>query len=72
MLKVGDKIRIIQMKHEPRYSGKEGIIKHIDGIGQCHGTWGELALIPELDEFQILPKDNEVNPCPETKISPKN
>ena len=36
------------------YNGKEGVITHIDGIGQLHGTWGGLAVIPEKDEIQIL------------------
>lgn len=59
--KVGDRIRIIRMDdnggkdlHACHYNGKEGVITHIDGIGQLHGTWGGLAVIPEKDEIQIL------------------
>lgn len=59
--KVGDRIRIIRMDdncgkdlHARHYNGKEGVITHIDGIGQLHGTWGGLAVIPEKDEIQIL------------------
>lgn len=52
--KVGQKIRIIEMKGEPHYSGKEGIIKHIDDIGQLHGTWGGLAVIPSEDQIEII------------------
>ena len=37
------------------YPGKEGIVTMIDDIGQIHGTWGGLALVPELDDFTILP-----------------
>ena len=49
MYKVGDKIRILSMKGEPHYSGREGVIEFIDSIGQLHGTWGGLAVIPEED-----------------------
>ena len=53
--KVGQRIRIIHLEGEGnRYDGKEGIIEHIDGIGQLHGTWGWLAVIPEADEFRVI------------------
>ena len=52
--KVGDTIRIIEMKGEPNYTGKTGIIKHIDDMGQLHGTWGGLAIIPEEDIFEVV------------------
>ena len=54
MVKVGDKIKIIYMEGEPQYTGKVGIVQIIDGIGQIHGTWGGCALIPNVDEFEIL------------------
>ena len=51
----GQRIRIIHLEGEDsRYDGKEGVIEHIDGIGQLHGTWGGLAIIPEADKFQII------------------
>ena len=53
---VGDKIRIINMKGEPRYTGKEGVVEYIDDIGQLHGTWGGCAIIPNEDEFIIIEK----------------
>lgn len=54
-MKVGDKIRIIHLAGEDnRYDGKEGVITHIDSIGQLHGTWGGLAVIPTEDEFEIV------------------
>ncbi len=37
-----------------RYDGKEGEIEVIDAIGQLHGTWGGLAVIPEADEFIVI------------------
>lgn len=54
MAKVGDKIKIIYMDGEPQYSGKMGIITHIDDIGQIHGTWGGCALIDGVDEYEIV------------------
>ena len=56
--KVGDKIRIIHLEGENNdYDGKEGEIEHIDGIGQLHGSWGGLAVIPGVDEFEIITED---------------
>ena len=52
--KKGDTIRIIEMKGEPRYDGKIGVVEHIDDIGQVHGTWGGCAIQPERDTFEIL------------------
>ena len=53
--KVGQKVRIIHLEGgDTRYDGKEGVIEHIDGIGQLHGTWGGLAIIPEADEFTVI------------------
>ena len=61
MAKVGDKIRIVRMDDNGgqdwqarAYNGKEGVITHIDSIGQLHGTWGGLAVNPECDEFITL------------------
>lgn len=56
-MKVGDKIRIIRMEDElqgDKYAGREGVIEYIDSMGQLHGTWGGLAIIPEVDIVQIL------------------
>lgn len=52
-MKLGDKVRIIRMVDEPRYSGRTGVIKHIDDFDQLHGTWGGCALIPGYDEFEV-------------------
>lgn len=62
MAHIGDKIKILHLCGEPMpinrsYYGKEGIIKYIDDIGQFHGTWGGLAIDPDVDEF-IIVEDN--------------
>lgn len=60
-MQIGDKIRIIKMDdnagkdlqaHE--YNGREGVITLIDALGQLHGTWGGLAVNPEIDTFEII------------------
>ena len=58
MVKKGDKIRIIEMVGEPHYTGKEGVVNHIDDIGQIHGTWGGCAIVPEEDKFEIIERAN--------------
>lgn len=51
---IGDKIRINYMKGEPQYTGKEGIVRTIDDFGQIHGSWGGCAIVPDIDEFEII------------------
>lgn len=53
-LKVGDKIRIIEMIGEPQYNGKSGTIELIDDMGQIHGTWGGLAVQAERDKWEKI------------------
>ena len=55
---LGKTIVIITMKDEPTYSGRIGVVKHVDDMNQLHGTWGSLAIIPGVDSFQIL-EDNK-------------
>lgn len=59
-VKIGDTIRIIRMDDDGGkdtqaacYAGTTGTVEHIDSIGQLHGTWGGLALIPGVDEYEI-------------------
>lgn len=57
-MKIGDKVRIINMYGEPQYTGKEGIITHFDSAGQIHGTWGGCALCRQYgDEFEVIEDD---------------
>lgn len=50
---IGKKIRIIDMKGEPQYAGKEGVVTHIDDAGQIHGTWGGCALTVD-DDYDFI------------------
>lgn len=48
-------VAIIHLEGEDNsYDGREGEITYIDAIGQLHGTWGGLAIIPEADEFELI------------------
>lgn len=51
---VGDTIRIIEMQGEPQYTGREGVVRSIDDMGQLHGSWGGLAVIPGEDQFELI------------------
>lgn len=59
-VKVGDTIKIIKMndcgydKSAREYANRMGKVTSIDSMGQLHGTWGSLAVIPEEDEFEIV------------------
>ena len=54
-IEIGMKIKIIHLEGENGvYDGREGVVEHIDSIGQLWGTWGGLAIIPDVDDFEIL------------------
>lgn len=54
MVKIGDVIRIIDMDGEPQYTGREGIVRVIDSIGQIHGSWGGCAIVPGVDSYEVI------------------
>lgn len=66
-IKVGDKIRIGHLEGEDNsYDGKEGEVEHIDSLGQLHGTWGGLAVIPGVDSYEVINEElNEAKAKPE-------
>lgn len=54
---MGKEIRIVKMDDEysgKKYEGRTGVVESVDDIGQLHGTWGGLALIPGVDEFVAI------------------
>ena len=60
-MKIGDKIRVIRMDDSNgkdttvhRMNGVVGVISHIDDMGQIHLDGYGLAVIPEVDEFEII------------------
>jgi len=56
MVKIGDSIKILFMKGEPKYVGKIGVVTLIDDLGQIHGTWGGCALVSG-DKFIRIKKE---------------
>jgi len=58
-VKIGDQIRIINMKGEPKYSNKIGVVTFIDSMKQIHGTWGGCALLPTDLFIVITCKENK-------------
>ena len=69
---IGKRIRVHSLVGEPkqvndRYAGREGVIGHIDDIGQYHIIWdgateiGGLAVIPGEDDYEILESAQENN-----------
>lgn len=53
-VKEGTIIRIVKMQGEPDYVNRTGTVTLIDSTGMLHGTWGGLAIIPEIDDFEIV------------------
>lgn len=59
----GDKVRVIKMDDDNgkdlavhRMNGVVGVIDHIDDMGQIHLEGYGLAIIPGVDEFEIIAK----------------
>lgn len=54
--KVGDTIKITRLEdpYDNTYEGRTGMVESIDDAGQLHGTWGGLAIIPEVDGYTII------------------
>jgi len=58
MKMIGKKVRLIYMsdKYAPT-PGTEGIIKHVDDMGQIHVKWDNnstLSLLPGIDKYHII------------------
>lgn len=60
-MRVGDKIRVIRMDDNNgkdqgvyRMNGVVGTIDHIDDLGQLHLKGYGLAVIPGVDEFEMI------------------
>ena len=60
-INIGDTILIVRMDDDggkdlqaKSYGGRTGVVESVDSLGQIHGTWGGLALIPGTDEFRKI------------------
>ncbi len=60
-MKPGDKIRIIRMdddggkdRQASQMNGRICTVSHIDSMGQIHLSESGLALIPGVDEYEVI------------------
>ena len=67
--KPGLRIHLLSMDDEdpnPIDSGLEGTIDRVDDMGTIHVNWddgGRLGVIPGVDDYQILPtQEDQINP----------
>ena len=61
-VKVGSVVKILEMKDEPSFSlldKNSGVVTYIDDAGQIHGTWSDLAIIPEVDSWLVLKNEKK-------------
>lgn len=60
---IGDTIEIRYVEGIPNYTGKVGVVIRIDYLGQLHGTWGDLVIVPKDDRYIIIKtaQDGETN-----------
>ena len=56
---IGDTIKIVYVSGIPGYTGKVGVVNHIDSMGQLHGTWGHWVIVPGEDRYKIIGEQNE-------------
>lgn len=52
--KVGDTIEIIYVSGIPSLTGKVGVVEFYDSMGQMHGTWDKLVIVPGEDRYRII------------------
>lgn len=52
--KIGDRIKIISMPSTNLYDGLEGTVEDINYFGYLKGTWGDIAVVPGHDEYEII------------------
>ena len=62
-VKIGDTIKVIKMDDNngtdisaQKMAGAVGKVEHIDGLGQLHLEGYGLAVIPEIDMFEVVNK----------------
>ena len=53
-LKVGQKIKILDMDSNTSYNNRVGIITRFGELGELYGTWGKEPLLPNVDLYIIV------------------
>lgn len=53
-LKVGQKIKILDMYNNDSYNNRVGTITRVGELGELYGTWGKLPILPNVDLYVIV------------------
>ena len=53
-LKVGQKIKILDMYSNTSYNNRVGTITGVGELGELYGTWGREPLLPNVDLYIIV------------------
>ena len=51
---VGKKVRVNILDDWNPILNKTGVVEYVDDVGQLHGTWGGLAVIPNIDDIELV------------------
>ena len=51
---IGKKVRVNILDDWNPILNKTGIVEYVDDMGQLHGTWGGLAVIPDIDDIELV------------------
>ena len=53
-LKVGQKIKILDMYSDTSYNNRVGTITGVGELGELYGTWGKQPLLPNVDLYILV------------------
>ena len=53
-LKIGQKIKILDMYSDTSYNNRVGTITGVGELGELYGTWGKEPLLPNVDLYIIV------------------
>ena len=57
---IGCEIAITHLDGEDgTYDGRTGVVEYVDDMGDLHGTWGFLAVIPGQDQFRVISRPQD-------------
>ena len=53
-LKIGQKIKILDMYSDTSYNNRVGIITEVGELGELYGTWGREPILPNVDLYILV------------------
>lgn len=53
-LKIGQKIKILDMYNDTSYNNRVGTITRVGELGELYGTWGKQPLLPNVDLYILV------------------